>query len=53
MRPALRWEQFVERLFALAAADRRDREGVPDPASMLALLREFPREIAVAPSGGR
>ncbi|MEA2474794.1 MAG: hypothetical protein QOE06_2709 [Thermoleophilaceae bacterium] len=35
MRPALRWEDFVVRLFA-------------DPASGLELLREFPQEIALA-----
>lgn len=53
MTPALRWEAFVERMFALAVDDLRDREGVSDPAPMLALLREFPREIALAPPGGR
>ncbi len=52
MRPALRWEQFVERLFALANdADARGQDA-PEPASLLELLREFPREIAgPAPPG--
>ena len=36
MRPALRWEDFVVRLFE-------------DPASGLELLREFPDEVALAP----
>jgi quercetin dioxygenase-like cupin family protein len=52
MTPALRWEAFVERLFALAVDGRRDRDGAPDLLPMLELLREFPREIALAPSGG-
>jgi quercetin dioxygenase-like cupin family protein len=38
MRPALRWREFVERLFALPA---------DDTAAMLALVREYPREIAL------
>ena len=37
-RPALRWEEFVERLFALAREGRLDE--VPQ------LMREFPREVA-------
>ena len=36
MRPALRWEEFVVRLFE-------------DPSSGLELLREFPDEVALAP----
>jgi mannose-6-phosphate isomerase-like protein (cupin superfamily) len=40
-RPALRWEEFVERLFALTPVTGR-----PDPARVAALLREFRREIA-------
>lgn len=51
MRPALRWETFVERLFALAADGHRRGRDTPDPALMLDLLREFPREIALAPTG--
>ena len=41
MRPALRWEEFVERLFALA------HEGV-DPSALRDLLGEYPRELALA-----
>lgn len=53
MRPALRWKEFVERLFALAnEAHARGTDG-PDPASLAELLREFPREIAIAPPAGR
>ncbi len=50
MRPALRWEQFVERLFALARDSHADEREIPDPELMIELLREFPREIAPAPS---
>jgi len=49
MRPALGWEHFVERLFALARAHGEPERGAPDPAEMLELLRQFPREIALAP----
>jgi quercetin dioxygenase-like cupin family protein len=45
MRPALQWEIFVERLFALASAGRSG-EG-PDQASLLELVRSFPQEIAL------
>ncbi|HTU77285.1 MAG TPA: cupin domain-containing protein [Solirubrobacteraceae bacterium] len=48
MRPALGWEQFVRRLFALAAEAHASRHDAPDPRSLLELLREFPREIAPA-----
>ena len=41
MRPALRWEEFVERLFALGG----------DAAAIAALIREFPREIALPAAG--
>src|SRR3954463_14561292 len=40
-RPALRWEEFVERLFALTPVT-----GPPDRRRLAALLREVPREIA-------
>jgi mannose-6-phosphate isomerase-like protein (cupin superfamily) len=40
-RPALRWEEFVERLFALTPVT-----GPPDRKRLAALLREFRREIA-------
>ncbi|HEV3320737.1 MAG TPA: cupin domain-containing protein [Solirubrobacteraceae bacterium] len=50
MRPALHWERFVERLFALVSNGVRGERGDPEPVLMLELLREFPREIAlVAP----
>lgn len=52
MRPALRWERFVERLFALARDGRTDERGMPDSTPMIELLREFPREIALAPADG-
>ena len=39
MRPALRWRDFVERLFALPPGDT---------GALLALIREYPREIALA-----
>lgn len=51
MRPALRWERFIERLFALASDGDTDERGMPDPTLMNGLLREFPREIA--PSADR
>lgn len=46
MRPALRWEQFIERLFALARDGHTDKRGMPDPTLITELLHEFPREIA-------
>lgn len=49
MRPALRWEQFVERLFGLAGAAHADGIDVTDPTLAVALLQEFPREIAPKP----
>ncbi len=47
MRPALRWEIFVERLFELLsgpAAGTAEAGG-----ALLALMREFPAEIALPP----
>lgn len=43
-RPALRWLEFVERLFALAHEGRAG-----DPAALIELMAEFPREIAPPP----
>jgi quercetin dioxygenase-like cupin family protein len=43
MRPALRWEEFVERLFTLA------RSGRLEPSALVQLMSEFPREIAPPP----
>jgi mannose-6-phosphate isomerase-like protein (cupin superfamily) len=48
MRPALRWEEVVERLFALARDGRTDERGVPALADLAELLREFPHELAPA-----
>lgn len=48
MRPALRWQEFVERLFALAP----DAQGGLEPDSLAALMREFSREIAPTPPRG-
>jgi quercetin dioxygenase-like cupin family protein len=42
MRPALRWQKFVERLFRLEL----DGEGGRDQAALAALMSEFAREIA-------
>ncbi len=47
-RPALRWEEVVERLFALARDGRTDAYGVPEPGPFGELLAEFPDEIAPA-----
>jgi len=52
MRPALRCERFVERLFGLARDGHTDGRGMPDPKLMVELLREFPREIATGLSTG-
>ena len=44
MRPALRWQEFVERLFALAPAPGTSRSD-----SLATLMAEFAREITSAP----
>ncbi len=49
MRPALQWETFVERLFALAVDAHRSGREQPDQGLLLQLIGEFPREIALAP----
>jgi GrpB-like predicted nucleotidyltransferase (UPF0157 family) len=49
MRPALGWETFIERLFALETEMQAEGRRGPDPAMLAALLREFPREIALTP----
>ena len=41
MRPALRWQEFIERLFALDLGAR----GRPEPDSLAALMWEFSNEI--------
>ncbi len=50
MRPALRWEEVVETLFRLAEEGRTDAQGVPEPTALMALLREFPDELAPPPA---
>ena len=52
MCPALRWEQFVEPLFAPGRDGRTNERGTPDPTLMVELLGEFPCEIAPAPASG-
>jgi quercetin dioxygenase-like cupin family protein len=44
MRPALRWQEFVKRLFA--PTDTRD---ISEPDSIATLMREFSDEITPAP----
>lgn len=47
MRPALRWELFVERLFGVLS---RFAAGTPEAdGAVLELVREFPAEIALRP----
>ena len=46
MRPALRWQEFVERLFALSTRDGGDESGEIDADALAALVAEFDREIA-------
>jgi hypothetical protein len=47
LRPALRWEQFVVRLFELARAAHTDGLEAPERTALLELLSEFPSEIAL------
>lgn len=49
MRPALRWEDFVLRLFNAARDGQTDDRGVPNPQLLAKLLREFHRELAPPP----
>lgn len=46
MRPALRWQEFVERLFALAEEGPTDENNQPRPEAVTALIKDFPDEIA-------
>jgi quercetin dioxygenase-like cupin family protein len=46
MRPALRWEQFIEALFGLAR-DAHARGEVPEQSALMDLLGGFPAEIAL------
>lgn len=50
MRPALRWEEFMVRLFAMAEAGQTDENGIPDSSLMMGLLVEFADEIAPPPN---
>jgi mannose-6-phosphate isomerase-like protein (cupin superfamily) len=49
MRPALSWQEFVERLFALASDGQGNTRELREPESLAALMREFTREIAAVP----
>lgn len=48
MRPALRWEEFVARLFALSNEALDGAQA--DPAALGRLLEEFPRELSFGAS---
>lgn len=48
MRPALRWENFMETLFHLANSGQTDNAGVPEGAALIRLLDEYANEIAPA-----
>lgn len=52
MRPALRWEEFTERLFELARCGHVDANGLPEPPDLFRLLEEFRNEIAPPPTRG-
>ncbi|HEY7934635.1 MAG TPA: cupin domain-containing protein, partial [Solirubrobacteraceae bacterium] len=47
IRPAMRWEQFIQRLFKLAQDAHANNLDSPDSIAMIDLLREFPEEIAL------
>ena len=46
IRPALRWEEAIERLFAGIAAGRANDAGAPEAALVRELMRDFPDELA-------
>lgn len=48
MRPALRWQVFVERLFALSAEDGAGESGEIHAVGIAEIVAEFEREIAPA-----
>ena len=50
MRPALNWETFIDRLFALTSVAHNGGHEAPDPGLVSRLLSEFPREITLAPA---
>lgn len=45
MRPALRWEDFIERLFGLAQSAHVKGLSTPEPAALAELMSEFRAEI--------
>jgi quercetin dioxygenase-like cupin family protein len=45
MRPALRWEDFIERLFGIAQSAHAEGLSVPRPAALAELMSEFRAEI--------
>ncbi len=47
LRPALRWETFIERMFALTQDAHAERQQAPDQRAMVELLREFSPEIVL------
>jgi quercetin dioxygenase-like cupin family protein len=49
MRPALRWQEFVERLFALSTQDGIGEGEEVDALGLAEIVAEFDREIALAP----
>jgi mannose-6-phosphate isomerase-like protein (cupin superfamily) len=46
--PALGWESAIQRIFAYAREGKTDASGVMTPECVMALLRDFPRELAPA-----
>lgn len=47
LRPALRWETFIERMFALTQDAHAEGQPAPDQSAMVELLREFSPEIVL------
>lgn len=47
MRPALRWQEFVERLFTLSRVEQTGEVRQPDPEALAALMAEFGSEISL------
>ncbi len=50
LRPALGWEDFVSQLFGLAADAHARGRSEAEPTALIALLGQFPRELAFAPA---
>jgi mannose-6-phosphate isomerase-like protein (cupin superfamily) len=51
MRPALDWERFVERLFAISGAAHEAGQPAPEAKLLRELMRRFRREIRLASTG--